>query len=432
MAPHLVGEHYRLICRDCHMVIRYDAHAPPRDGRVVCWNCGAGNDHRVDQQVWMGQRVLIDRWAFAWQNPDRWDVVAFPMPNHPSRWAVKRIVGLPGERIDFRRGDVVANGRTVRKSLDQLRRMAVLVHDNDYQPRRELELPPRWHRQSAESKWQVDGTRLLFQPHEGAETGLDWVDYQHWPGYAGVVQRTQPSPIMDNDSYNQQLSRRLNVVTDIMLACRIQIGDGEGSVALEITDLIDRYRVELCFQHRQLVWFRNSDELSRIPLPRFAFARGVLVEFALCDGQLLFGIDGHPQVRHEFNSIGGKDPQRQGKESRPRSDSGDPISQVAIGAKGMEFTVDRLRVLRDVHYLTPDYVDQHRNQGLLGPDEVFVVGDNVPLSQDSRHWPRSGMPIERLWGRVWGLRYLDKRGARETEYRDSSFLDILFRSSWKV
>ena len=403
MAPNLAGEHYCLICRDCQMVIRYDAHAPPRDGRVVCWNCGAGNDHRVDQKVRMGQRVLIDRWACAWRTPNRWDIVAFPMPNHPSRWAVKRIVGLPGERIEFRRGDVVANGRTVRKSLAQLRRMAVLVHDNDHPPKRELELPPRWKKKSSESRWHVEGTRFVFQPHEGEEKGLDWLGYQHWPGYAGVVQRTQPSPIMDNDSYNQQLSRRLNVVTDIMLACRIRIGDGEGCVALEITDLIDRYRVELCFQHRQLVWFRNSDELSRIPLPRFAYARGVLVEFAWCDGQLLFAIDGHPQIRHEFKSIEGDRTHRRVTENRQHSDSRDPISRMAIGATGTEVTVDRLRVFRDLHYLTPDYVDHHRNQWLLGPDELFVVGDNVPLSQDSRHWPRPGMPIEQLWGRVWGI-----------------------------
>jgi signal peptidase I len=404
MAPTLVGEHYRLICRDCQMGLRYDAQAPPRDSRVVCWNCGAANDHRIDQKIKVGQRVLIDRSAFAWGTPNRWDIVAFPMPHHPNRWAVKRIVGLPGERIEFRQGNVVANGRTVRKTLAQLRRMAVLVHDNDYQPKRDLHLPPRWNRQSSESKWRADETRLIFQPRKEGCFSLDWLEYQHWPGYAGLVQRTQPSPIMDNDNYNQQLSRRLNVLADIMLACRIQIGDGDGCLALEITDRTDRYRVELCFQHRQLVWFRNFDKGSRIPLPKFAFARGVFLEFAWCDGQLLFAIDGHPLVRQEFKDRDSDRAKRQETENRQRSHSRDSISRIALGAKGTEVTVDRLRVFRDVHYVTPDYVYQPRNQWLLGPDELFVIGDNGPLSQDSRHWPHSGLPVRHLWGRVWGMK----------------------------
>lgn len=397
MAPTLIGEHFRLICRDCHIVVRYDAHAPPGDGRVVCWNCGAANDHRIDQPALMGQRVLIDRKAFDWCPPKRWDVVAFPMPDDPARWAVKRIVGLPGERIGFRRGDVVADGQIVQKSLAQLRRMAVLVHDNDHQPPPELGLPPRWHSKFSESQWHVDGTRLVFRAQQGNSEPLDWIHYQHWPGYAGVLPRTEPSPVMDNDSYNQQLSRRLNVVTDVMLNGRLRIGEGHGRVAFEITDLADRHQVELCFRHRQLVWFRNSQERSRVLLPRFAFARGVLIELACCDGQLLFAIDGQPLIRcllKEFPSDQTHPPRLD--DALP-ADTRAPTSRIGIGAEGMDITVDRLRVLRDVHYFSPADVEHPWS---LGPDEVFVVGDNVPLSRDSRHWKRSGMPLEQLWGRI--------------------------------
>ncbi len=405
MAPNLLGEHFQLTCRDCRMVVRYDAHAPPRDGRVVCWNCGADNDHRIDQRVQAGQRVLIDRRAFDWRTPNRWDVVAFPMPDHPSRWAVKRILGLPGERIQFRQGNVIANGRIVRKSLAQLRRMALLVHDNDRQPPRELGMPPRWRTEFPDSEWHADGSRLLFRPQEGGRQPLDWTFYQHWPGYAGVVTRAEPSPILDNDGYNQQLSRRLNVVTDIMLACRIRIGDGHGRLAFEITDLTDRYRIELCFRHRQLVWFRNFDERSRVTLPRFAFARRVLVELAWCDGQLLFAIDGHTLIRDVWEDDDSDRSHRQEREDVSNADSRDPISRIAIGAEGTKITVDRLRVLRDVHYLPPSYVEPH---WMLGPDEVFVVGDNVPLSRDSRHWKRPGVPVQQLWGRVLAVKQLQK------------------------
>ena len=42
---------------------------------------------------------------------------------------MKRVVGLPGETIEIRGGDVYVNGAIARKSLAQQREMAVLVHD---------------------------------------------------------------------------------------------------------------------------------------------------------------------------------------------------------------------------------------------------------------------------------------------------------------
>ncbi len=297
MAPTLVGEHYRLICQDCGAVNRYDAAAPPRDGRVVCWNCGAVNRH-VDDGPWVdGRRVWIDRWAYTCRAPTRWDIVAFPAVDDDSRLAVKRIVGLPGERIAFRQGDLVVDGRIVRKSLSQLRHLAVPVHDNAHQPRPDSGLPARWQSQSTTNRWRALGTRFVFEPSALDCKVFEWLSYHHWPGYAGTVPRTQPSQILDNDSYNQQLSRRLNPVTDLLLACRIMTLDCGGCLALEIAGPAGCYRVELRFDRRELALLQNSRELMCRSLPRYPFARGVLVELAWCDGQLLFGIDGHELIR---------------------------------------------------------------------------------------------------------------------------------------
>jgi signal peptidase I len=402
MATALVGEHHRLVCRDCGALCRYDAAVPPRDGRVICWNCGFVNDHTLESPVFAGQRVLIDRFAYAWRKPERWDVVAFPTPDDPSRLAVKRIVGLPGERIEFRRGDVVANGRVVQKSLAQLRSMAVLVHDHAHQPGRAADLPSRWQAPSPASRWRAAGTRFVFEPAGNRDDPFDWLLYQHWPCYAATVPRTQPSPILDNDCYNQQLSRRLNAVDDVMLACWTRAPGRSGRLAYEVAGRFGRCRVELCFDNREIASFQNSRQLTRSPLPRFAFARGALVEVALCDGQLLFGIDGHELIREAIEESGSDTEQMAAGVGSQTAGSNLSSPGIGIGAAGLAATVDRLRIFRDVCYLPTEIPTGDRKTSKpLGSNEVFVVGDNVPISQDSRHWPKPGLLIDRLLGQVW-------------------------------
>lgn len=46
-----------------------------------------------------GDRILVDKWAFLFSDPERWDVIVFRYPLNQARHFIKRIVGLPGERL---------------------------------------------------------------------------------------------------------------------------------------------------------------------------------------------------------------------------------------------------------------------------------------------------------------------------------------------
>ena len=48
-----------------------------------------------------------------WQEPDYGDVVAFSHPSDPSKDVVKRVIGLPGDVIEFKRGQLIRNGERV-------------------------------------------------------------------------------------------------------------------------------------------------------------------------------------------------------------------------------------------------------------------------------------------------------------------------------
>ncbi|MEN0110890.1 MAG: signal peptidase I, partial [Planctomycetota bacterium] len=70
-----------------------------------------------------GDRVWVDRL----RTPRRWDAAVVRSPDDARRLIVKRVIGLPGERVEFARGDVVIDGRVIAKSPDDRRRLRVPV-----------------------------------------------------------------------------------------------------------------------------------------------------------------------------------------------------------------------------------------------------------------------------------------------------------------
>ncbi len=51
--------------------------------------------------------LLADEITYQFRSPQRGEVVIFRFPENPSQFYIKRIVGLPGETVEIRDGDVV-------------------------------------------------------------------------------------------------------------------------------------------------------------------------------------------------------------------------------------------------------------------------------------------------------------------------------------
>ena len=54
---------------------------------------------------WTGDKILVNKFAYDFRDPDRWDVVVFKFPDDTSRNYIKRVVALPGERVHVRDGE---------------------------------------------------------------------------------------------------------------------------------------------------------------------------------------------------------------------------------------------------------------------------------------------------------------------------------------
>ncbi len=53
-----------------------------------------------------GHYLIIDQISYRFENPARGDVIVFRYPNDPSKFFIKRIIGLPGETVNIVNGAV--------------------------------------------------------------------------------------------------------------------------------------------------------------------------------------------------------------------------------------------------------------------------------------------------------------------------------------
>ena len=58
-----------------------------------------------------GQYLIVDELTYHFKNPQRGDVVVFHYPNDPSKFFIKRIIGLPNETIDIKTGEITITNK---------------------------------------------------------------------------------------------------------------------------------------------------------------------------------------------------------------------------------------------------------------------------------------------------------------------------------
>ena len=80
--------------------------------------------HSMKPFLMDGDRLVIDRLTYSFADVDRFDVVVLKNPRNPSVDYVKRIVGIPGDRIRLLDGELMINDQKVDESFGP-------IHDQD-------------------------------------------------------------------------------------------------------------------------------------------------------------------------------------------------------------------------------------------------------------------------------------------------------------
>jgi len=76
-------------------------------------------DYLLVNKLAYGPRLPFTNTAIELGQPERGDVVVFRDPTNASKWLVKRLVGMPGDLVEFRDGVVRIDGEPFRVAIDQ-------------------------------------------------------------------------------------------------------------------------------------------------------------------------------------------------------------------------------------------------------------------------------------------------------------------------
>jgi signal peptidase I len=373
MAPALHGRHRACTCPRCGYPVQVGHGRGRSFHNAACPNC----DFRplpLDDADQPGDHLLVWQHAFLWWPPARWEVVVY-------RWLgrlfIKRVVGLPGETVALRGGDVYVNGELARKTLAECRAVRVPVFDSDFVP------PQTWR-----ERWLPAADFSGEHPLRGTELHLDGTHDDAWQlvTYRYFSLDTQKElPIGDEYAYNGSEPVHPNPVHDFLVELEVGVQSPSGTLRLGLTDGQDVVVAELAIDDTTGKRSRlrvEGAEGHRLPLqPGPALLRSGAthrLEFAFVDRRVTLAIDG----REPFAALDLPPATRRVPVSRP----------LVLGVQGARVVVRHLRLYRDLHYSEPDAAHNAvRGQVVrLGPDQYFVLGDNSPLSEDSRFGPDGG------------------------------------------
>jgi signal peptidase I len=374
MAPALNGEHFEITCHDCRFRFACGAESPPTTGQAVCPNCGATND-LTTAAARPGDRVLIDRRSGRFA---RWQLVVLQAPDDATTLCVKRSVGLPGETVEIRGGDVYVNAEPARRTLDEVLAMAIPVYDSRFAAAQAKSR--HWRPEPADSGWCSNGTgyehRALSKTAQTSPSGstlVEWLVYEHQQVIGRGGAAIPSGPILDDLSYNQGESRQLVAVPDVLLRCRAESSTG-GTLWLRSSDGRREFVVRLDAATGLGEVTTGEERLTQFSAGPAPLEHNPKLVLALVDRQLRLAIDGRVLVDQVYDL--------NGADFRPTA------RPLAIGAQDLSLRVSDIVVLRDVYYLA---ADRHAGSAAaprqLGADEYWLLGDNTSVSRDSRAWP---------------------------------------------
>jgi signal peptidase I len=445
MAPTLLGRHKDVHCEQCGYQFTIGASdevdingylmTDHRVNGALCPNCRypIPKEQVLDAPVFTGDRILVNKFPYEFSEPKRFDVLVFKYPEEPKTNYIKRLIGLPGETIEIRQGDVyliTPDGPKMLRKDDPLkqREIQILVYDNDRPEKalHQLGWPERWApvRKDAapgavagwsqdSDGWQADVDARSFEiDRDRSSKDLRWVRYRHFvPNEEDWIQakngrptRTpRPQLITDFCGYNAYSNGQgfgHNTaeeywVGDLTVNCQVdvkQLGP-EAELVFELNEGARKYRCRISPETgKARLSFpdplnREEDAAKEVelgtaqtPLKGTGTYR---VTFANADNRLAVWVN---DLLIDFGPAASYEPfaglPRQGAVD-------DDLIPIGIAARGVTAKVSHLLVQRDIYYRCEFWHpanEDHRDE----------LGRPTGLEQNVEEYDGSKIELERL------------------------------------
>jgi signal peptidase I len=440
MAPTLFGRNKDVVCPECGHKYAIGASEELTDAgtylissqrveQSMCPNCRHQHDVK-SLPVFKGDRILVNKSAYEFGEPNRWDVIVFRYPDESEKNYIKRLVGLPGETLRIERGDVYARKgaggefRILRKQDPNKQKLLQQVVYDDRHPPRDLlrqGWPEAWQSversdapdsvagwTKAAAGWTQDSNRRRFELKHSDD--LRWLRYQHfvpnttdWSAVEdGKQPGTSPKPQLVSDfcGYNAYTGGRGGGGTeddefwvgDLTLNCTINIASAAGAdaqVLLELVEGVRRYRCRIDIPSGRATLTRNDDlaaDSENSPQVELGTAQTPItgpgtytLRFANVDDRLCLWVN-DSWIRNGLIAFGDKAEFDAPANRRPQVAD---LLPVGLAARGLDVTVSDLVIQRDVYYRAESAI----NDGRGFPNHE--VPENLPLREalsDPEEW----------------------------------------------
>lgn len=323
-------------------------------------------------------RVLVDKFSMHYRDPERFEVVVFKYPLNKAQNFIKRIVGMPGEELDIREGDLWIKPDGAATSADDdgwrvLRRPRAI---EDAQLRR-LDL---------REEWLLDGQGWQFT--EGALSG---------PGPGRAQFPRTPVSVRDGytDGYAPSLAPKIdarnkrsgaNAVSDLRTTATVRADAKVTEVRIILREGARSFRFLLPGPAAPadakptiealdpLGGMARVTAIAAAPW-RLTADRGIDVFAQNIDDLLTLELEGGPTLTLDVPPSG---------EERN--------SHVAYEVDGAGARIEHVQVFRDIFYTVQG---QKLTHWRIPEGSYVMLGDNSQDSSDGRDWQLTGLRVLR-------------------------------------
>jgi signal peptidase I len=337
-----------------------------------------------------GDRIMVTKFFYSISDIQRFDVLVFKFPLNQPRNFIKRVVGLPDEKLRIYKGNLFVQKPGEEKFA--IARRTLRTQDSIWID------PIRGHDYFEDLGFFLKHWEPL--PLPGAERAAERLLQDHElrteenRGVRGVRFNCIKPPT--DGPYGAE-------VGELRLAFEFELTSPKGEVFAEIANEFGRFELTLSTDRAsRLDWTRPkaARETERRPLEGFQLEmdRRYRLDLSVYDGRAVARIDGKEWCRPIDYLNFREDPR-----PSPEGEIG-----LSFGSRDATFRVRKLSIGRDIYYKgkseSPGIAEDEPIR--IEPGHYVMMGDNVDSSHDSRSWKikkyllKDGRTVECEWQEV--------------------------------